>query len=226
MSISVTGQISSVHMVAPRQLPRFLARAILLLGALAVLVACQAHRALNERLDEATGLTLTSEPQPVVYARTESRYSRSARDYVYIGPIEVNRQGTREYYLWVGVGTTLDRGYLAPEPQMPETLYVVAQGEPMELGLHRWDAETLDVGHVRVYRTEVRLRREFAARVTLNQLALLANASLESILLGDGDGRTRAYYRWRPGQGWSDFVAQAQGVAGGAGTAAIPALRP
>jgi hypothetical protein len=213
-------------MIAPRQLPRFLARAILSICALHVLAGCQASGALNQRLDEATGLTFTSEPQPVVYARTESRYSRSARDYVYIGPIEVNRQGTREYYLWVGVGTTLDRGYLAPEPRMPETLYLVAQGEPMELGLHPWDAETLGVGHVRAYRTEVRLQGEFAARVTLNQLALLADAPLESILLDDGDGRTRAYFRWRPGEGWSDFVAHAQGVAGVAGTAAIPALRP
>jgi len=31
--------------------------------------------------------------------------------------LEINRQGVREHYLWVGVATTIDRGFIAPEAQ-------------------------------------------------------------------------------------------------------------
>ncbi len=68
-----------------------------------------------EQLDEQSGATIVRGPAVLVYARTEPRYSRSARDYVYLGPVETNRQGVREYFLWVGVATTIDRGFIAPE---------------------------------------------------------------------------------------------------------------
>jgi len=82
----------------------------------ACVAACAGQSALLETLDERTGMTIVRSREPLVFARTEPRYSRSARDYVYLGPLATNRQGVREHYLWVGIATTLDRGFIAPRP--------------------------------------------------------------------------------------------------------------
>ena len=37
------------------------------------------------------------------------RFSHAARDYLYLAPVEANEAGKRKHYLWVGLGTTVDR---------------------------------------------------------------------------------------------------------------------
>lgn len=160
----------------------------------------------NQRLDRATGLTVSTADAPMVFARTEGQYSQSARDYIYLGPVETNRQGVREYYLWVGVTTTLDRGFLAPENEAPETLYAVVHGEPMVLELEPWSRRVPGLGAMDLYDTAVESRNHLAARVSLHQLAILASEGLESVRVEDLSGRIRLYRRWDDGQSWRAFV--------------------
>jgi hypothetical protein len=175
-----------------------------------VLAACSGGAPL-ERLDERTGITLTTGSEALVFARTEARYSRSARDYLYLGPVETNRQGVREYYLWVGIATTLDRGFLAPPAPPPRTLYVTVGGEPIELPLRAWTELVPIGGREPVYATAVPVHAELAARVTLQQLALFAAEPLSSVAVaGDGAGPL-TYARWRGGGGLGDFVANMAG---------------
>jgi hypothetical protein len=164
---------------------------------------------LVERLDEPSGVTVTREREPWVFARTEARYSRSARDYLYLGPVETNRQGTREYYLWVGVGTTLDRGYLAPRVEPPETLYLTVHGEPIELALFPWRDFVPGSESTPLYATAVRVEAELAARVTLHQLALLAEESPASLVVDGAAAGPRQYFRWGDARSWDAFVAHA-----------------
>lgn len=181
--------------------------AVALAGALA---GCQTARLEDtlERLDESSGVTLLRAAEPLVFARTEARYSRSARDYVYLGPIETNRQGQRDYYLWVGVGTTLDRGFLAPEATEPELLLTEVGGEPMIFELAPWleREPSLTVGDV--YEPAVKVGVALAARVSKQQIELLAQARLGSVQLVDGDGRMRSYVRWTTEPAWSGFLAR------------------
>lgn len=163
----------------------------------------------SERLDRRTGVTVRTASEPMVFAKTEGQYSRSARDYVYLGPVETNRQGTRDYYLWVGVGSTLDRGFLAPESEVPVTLLVTIDDELMEFKLRPWSDRAPDLSTVPLYSTAVDTRDQLAARVTLHQLALLSSAALESVQLGDDEGNTRPYRRWQGKQGWSGFLREA-----------------
>ena len=177
-------------------------------ASLTLLVACSVQtRAVQERLDEASGITVRAGGEPMVFARTETRYSRSGRDYLYFGPVETNRQGAREYYLWVGVGTTLDRGYLAPRSEEPDKVFIDVAGEPMELALRPWRERVPGLRDTRVYGTPVRLGAELAARVTLDQLQKLASEPLDSVRVVGRDGGTRAYYRWHEGSDWPAFLA-------------------
>ena len=171
--------------------------------------------ALLERLDERAGMTLVRGREPLVFARTEPRYSRSARDYVYIGPIETNRQGVHEYYLWVGIATTLDRGFLAPAAVAPNMLYVNVGGEPMELPLRPW-RELVPTGFSKpIYATAVAVHEELAARVTLQQLTLIDAAPLEAVALGvAAQPAPRPYVRWHDDGGFGEFLEEVRLLAG------------
>jgi hypothetical protein len=122
------------------------------------------------------------------------------RDYLYLGPVETNRQGVREYYLWVGVATTLDRGFIAPQAEVPRTLVVTVDGEPIELPLRPWSELVRTAIAEPVYPTAVPLSVELAARVTLQQLALLDRAGLVTIaIVGEATSAPRSYVRWDSG---------------------------
>jgi hypothetical protein len=180
---------------------------IALASALSICAACTGGGGgvARERLDEASGVTVLADVRPIVFARTETRYSRSGRDYLFLGPVEANRQGNREYYLWVGVGTTLDRGYIAPEDQVPDVLYAEVAGEPLELALRPWQDREPQLDRKQVYRTAVPLRTELAARVTLSELELLSRASLASVRVGVRGAAARVYFRWDDQPVWRNF---------------------
>jgi hypothetical protein len=190
-----------------RYVPSLLAR-IAPIATLVVLAACTSQtRAVHERLDEPSGTTVLAGAEPMVFARTELQYSRSGRDYLYLGPVQTNRQGVREYYVWVGVATTLDRGYLVPPVDEPERVFIDVAGEPMELALRPWSEREPGLRDARIYATPVRLGAELAARVTLDQLQKLASEPLQSVRIVDRGGATRAYYRWQEGSDWPAFLA-------------------
>ena len=173
------------------------------------LLGCQSlpSRSASDRLDPRTGVTVSTADDVLVFARTEGRYSRSARDYLYLGPVALNRQGLREYFLWVGVATTLDRGYLAPEREMPATLHLMVHGEPMEFGLRPWDEIAPGLSANSSYETSVKLQRELGVRVTRDQLRLLEEARAESLRSTDSQGGTKLYQAWRSQVHWSESLA-------------------
>jgi hypothetical protein len=178
---------------------------------------CAHEPALIERLD-GSGVTIARDSAPLVFARTEGRYSRSARDYLYLGPVETNRQGARDYYLWVGIATTLDRGFIAPTVETPHMLYVNVQDEPIALPLRPWSEVLRDGGLEPLYETGVDIDTALAARVTLQQLELFATEPLESVTTEAPNRDTREYFRWEERQSWLDFIAALAGRRGAPAT--------
>jgi hypothetical protein len=166
----------------------------------------------REQLDATSGMTVMTQTEALVFARPQPQYSRSARDYVYLGPVELNRQGQRSYHLWVGIGTTIDRGYLAPREPDPQTLYVSVNGELMEFPLQRWSTADLGLGQMTVYSPVVPVQLELVARVTLDQLRLLAVSDITEVLVKRTQDIPQRYARWDLKQpGWTAFVERAQG---------------
>jgi hypothetical protein len=191
----------------PSRLAR--ARALAIVTIVAVLAGCATTGGrVREQLDTTTGMTVTSDARPIVYAKTEARYSRSARDYVYLGPVETNRQGVRDYYLWVGIGTTIDRGYLAPPLELPDTLYGQIGGEFMEFPLRQWEDIFPVSRRTAVYAPGVAMQTQLAARVTLYQLQLLARAAPSSVRLGTNGTTTQPYVRWDDAEPWRGFLVE------------------
>jgi len=180
--------------------------AFALLVVVGLLAGCAGGERL-EQLDERSGATIVRGSAVLVYARTEPRFSRSARDYVYLGPVETNRQGAHEYFLWVGIATTIDRGFIAPDAQEPRTLFVEVRGEPIELPLRAWHDLAPAGVKTPMYPTTVPVREELAARVTLQQLALIGDASPASVSLATGgSGTSRTFIRWDGAASFEGFL--------------------
>lgn len=77
-------------------MPRLAALSLVLLAA----CATPPVDAVQERLDAATGTTVTRLASPVELLATAPR-ARDADPYVYVAPFETNRMGARRLYLWV-----------------------------------------------------------------------------------------------------------------------------
>lgn len=174
--------------------------------AAAVLQSCSATPQVGERFSESTATTWRVAGNAMVFERTEARYSRSARDYVYLGPVELNTRGTYEYFLWVGIGSTLDRGYLAPETTEPEIISLFIDGEPLELILTPWSKRVPGLAAETPYKPPVTLQSHLAARVTRNQIALIDSHGIDHLLLHAPGGEEREFAQWGDVAGWQAFV--------------------
>lgn len=191
-------------MLTTRNAISMIRRACLLLGA--VIAACQSSGGVLERLDVESGLTVVTDSEPVVFSRTQSQFSRSARDYIYLGPVEVNERGTREFFLWVGVASTIDRGFLASEATTPEMLYLNLEGEPMEFELRPWDERVSQLSRQTIYEPVVAPATVLAAPVTLDQLALISEQQPRTIRIAVPGQPTVEYVLWSEPVNWQTFA--------------------
>jgi hypothetical protein len=177
-----------------------------LCAAIVLAGGCQSTGSVIERLDESSGLTLATDPVLAVYARTETRLSRSARDYIYLGPVDVNERGRREYYLWVGIASTIDRDFLAGESSTPDVLYIVLDGAPVEFELMPWDQRLPRLGGRRVYDPAVSPGRIMAARVTRDQIQLISDSRPDAVRVARTGEPTVDYFLWGDPVEWRGFV--------------------
>lgn len=175
-----------------------------------LLSACTSAPQVEDRFVQNTGATWRVAGQPMVFERTEARFSRSARDYTYVGPVAVNRRGTYDYFLWIGIGSTLDRGFLAPEATAPESLLVFVGEEPFELPLADWDARIPGLTGQIPYDPPVTVQWHMAARVTLDQIALISERGIDHLLLHTPDGSSRDFFEWGEQPDWATFVADSR----------------
>lgn len=173
------------------------------------LAACQSSGGIVERLDSRSGLTVVTADQLATLARTEARFSRSARDYLYLGPVETNARGTREYFLWIAVASTIDRDYLADSIDVPQILYLSLDGAPVELELHELNEQIPRAAGSSLYEPVIAPTAVFAARVTQDQIGLIARQGVPSARLGRVGESLVQYYAWGDEFDWSGFLGYA-----------------
>jgi len=166
-----------------------------------VLVGCASDESLRSTLDE-DGVTWAGMDVTITLARPAPRFSATARDYLYIAPIEGNDQGSRRHYLWLGLGTTVDRGWVLAAPSSAITLVLLVDGLPVALPLSSWDA---DVGMLHDAPSPVYAVQR--ARVTSDQLQRIAHAQSVEVQLVAADGAAARYELWDGA--WSDWSAAA-----------------
>lgn len=169
-----------------------------LIGSLVAVVsfgACSSSAPLFvERLDTNTGVTVLNATEPLVLYRDNSGYAAHARDYVYMGPIEVNNMGAESYYLWLGIWSTMrDATRLVSQRNGFESVVLYADGEPMPLEIAGWTLDTIGVSEP-VYPRPVAGAADAYYRVTADQIRLITDA--RDVELRTGTAREVAYTLW------------------------------
>ena len=147
----------------------------------------------EERLDLGTGVTVTHTTAPIVLYRDNSAYAAHARDYVYLGPVEINRMGEYSYFLWLGIWSTVSDADRSYQRDGFESITLFADGEPLQLELVGWTLESIGASEP-VYVKPVASAADAYYRVTIDQIRLLANA--REIELHAGTTPVRVYLMW------------------------------
>jgi hypothetical protein len=147
-----------------------------------------------ESLDPVTGVTVLRGTAPIVLYHDNSGYAAHARDYVYLGPVEVNRMGSYSYYLWLGIWSTMryENGQSEQRDGF-ESVILFVDGEPLQLEFAGWTLDAIGVTQP-VYVKPVASAADAYYRVTIDQIRLIAEAS--DIRLRAGTAKPRSYALW------------------------------
>lgn len=147
----------------------------------------------EQKLDTVTGVTVTRSAAPVVLYRDNSAYAAHARDYVYLGPVEVNRMGNNSYYLWLGIWSTMRDEARSAQRDGFESVILYADGEPLPLEFAGWTLDAIGVSEP-VYVKPVASAADAYYRVTVDQIRLIAESS--EIQLRVGTAQPKSYALW------------------------------
>jgi hypothetical protein len=129
----------------------------------------------NDALDPATGVTVTYSNTPMVLYRENPGQAAYARNYVHLGPIEVNKSGTYRYYLWLGIWNTLQVNTISEQQDDFESIVLFADGEPLLLDVIGWTPAAIETS-TPVYAKPVATALDAYYRVTADQIRLIADA--------------------------------------------------
>lgn len=174
------------------------------LGLLLLLASCATDLPSSSRLDS-SGLTVVTEATAVMFANPSRTLATGARDYAYLGPVEINRMGQRQYFFWVGLASTIDQAYVQREMPDADTLVLIVNGEPMLLPLSEWQTD-LDVPP---YESSAPIYAVFSADTSISQIHRIAAADFIELYLVAGDDLDARYLPWdRLWTAWREFPAE------------------
>lgn len=166
-----------------------------------VLVGCGADSPERSRLDS-SGLTVVTNNAAIMLARPVRTLAAGARDFAYIGPVQINRMGRRDYFFWIGLASTVDRDLVGLEPANAVALAIVVDDEPMILSLSEWDT-SLDQPP---YQSTVPVYATLMAPTSLDQIHRIAAAESIDIHLIAGADSAHRYHAWQATwSAWSEF---------------------
>ena len=160
--------------------------------------ATTAPTEVREQLDERTGVTVTSMQAPLEFYSPQPERGLQAASFAFLAPLEINRMGQRDTYIWLSVVRGTDvRGEAAVVTPGPPDLRISLGGETLEPAFVSADARQLGLGQ-RVYERPAHWVGEAFYAVTPEQIARMAAASLLSLELLTAGEETRRYDLSKP----------------------------
>lgn len=147
----------------------------------------------NEFLDPRTGVTVMSNDAPLILYRENPSRAAYARNYVHLGPIEVNQTGHFKYFIWVGVWNTMQTANNTRQRDGFESITVFADGEPLQLDVTGWTPEAIGTSYP-AYPKPVASAADAYYQVTVDQIRLIAEA--KDIRLRTGGSSPKEYHLW------------------------------
>lgn len=146
------------------------------IAAILTLVGCASSSpTVNEKLDRNTGVTVTFAETPLVLYRDNPARAAYARNYLHLGPIQVNRTGSYRYYLWLGIWNTMQTADMSAHRDGFESIIVFADGEPLTFDLKGWAPDSIGTSEP-TYLKPVASAADAYYEVTADQIRLIANA--------------------------------------------------
>ena len=130
---------------------------------------------INEFLDTRTGVTVTSSVTPLVLYRENPSVAAYARNYIHLGPIEINQSGSYRYYLWIGVWNTMEAADSTTQRDGFDSITIFADGEPLFLELAGSTPAAIGASGS-VYVKPVASATDAYYPVTVDQIRLIAEA--------------------------------------------------
>jgi hypothetical protein len=147
------------------------------LFAVLVLAGCAASApAIKDKLDPTTGVTVTYSSVPLIMYREDPAQAAFARNYVHVGPIQVNRSGDYHYFLWLGVWNNMQAVDSASQRDGLSSIVIFADGEPLSLEISGWTPDAIGTSEP-VYLKPVASSTDAYYRVTADQIRIIAEAS-------------------------------------------------
>ena len=156
-----------------------------------------------ERLDPLTGVTITRASTPLVMYRDMSAQSAFGREYVYVGPIQVNNMGERQHYLWLGIWGTSDVANRSETMNDFESIVVYADGEPLSLEVRGWNPGSIGASDS-VYVKPVAAALDGYYRVTIDQMRLMAEST--DLEIRAGVVQPKRYFPWDSPESTSEAI--------------------
>lgn len=148
---------------------------------------------LNQPLtDPVTTEVVVNLRKAVVFYRAQPALSSVARDYLYLGPVQTNNSGTQELSLWVGLASTIDRGYLRESQPTGDELVVIIDGAKLRLPLIPW---IHDQDH-NPFPTPIALAAALRAPISQQQLARIAQAKTLEVALASEATPALRFQHW------------------------------
>lgn len=146
-----------------------------------------------EHLDRDTGATITRASAPFVMYRDMSARSAFGRQYVYVGPVQVNNMGERSHYLWLGIWGTSDTTDRGTTMANFESIVVYADGEPLRLEVKGWTPGSIGAS-TSAYVPPVASSLGGYYRVTIDQLRLIAES--RELEIRSGAAQPQRFLPW------------------------------
>ena len=165
----------------------------MLIAALVIAGCATTAPAIREKLDPLTGVTVTFTSTPLILYRENSGQAAFARNYIHMGPIQVNRGGVYQHYLWLAAWNTMESPNIAEHQDDLESIVVFADGEPLFLELAGWTPDAIGTSEP-VYLKPVSSAVDAYYRVTADQIRLIVEAS--DLRLRTSGANSREFVLW------------------------------
>ena len=129
------------------------------IAVLMILSACATEQpAVVQNLDELTAVTVTHARTPIIMSPETPIDNETVRDYAQIGAIEINRMGSRRYFLWLGISEVHHRETADEQPQGYESITLLMDDQKHPLDLIGWTHNSIGTServYQKLFRTSV-----------------------------------------------------------------------
>jgi hypothetical protein len=164
------------------------------LAALAFLSACATGQPpVVEKLDDLTAVTVTHSRTPLFLSPETETTGVTAREFVQIGVIEVNRMGALEYFLWLGIWDRDNFDSGAAQPEAYASIVILTETESMPLEIHGWSHASIGTSE-RAYKQIFPEELDAYYEVSIEQIKMLAEAT--SVKLETTGPESKRFVPW------------------------------